>query len=130
MRVPDHPPGLCEHILSGFGYPHLSLAPEVLGMLTHYAWPGNLRELRNMLERAVLLAQGKPLLPRHFPGLSSDPGLVMEEPVNARKLQDVENAHILKVIRECNGDKYKASESLGISLSSLYRKINSIKADV
>jgi DNA-binding NtrC family response regulator len=123
-------PGLCEHILSGFGYPHLSLAPEVLGMLTHYAWPGNLRELRNMLERAVLLAQGKPLLPRHFPGLSSDPALVTEATVNVQKLQDVENAHILKVIRECNGDKYKASESLGISLSSLYRKINSIKADV
>lgn len=63
-------PGLCEHILCGFGYPHVSPAPEVLGMLTHYSWPGNLRELRNMLERAVLLAQGKPLLPHHFPGLA------------------------------------------------------------
>lgn len=53
----------------------------------------------------------------------------MDATVNLRKLQEVENAHIQKTIREYNGDKYKASKALGISLSSLYRKLNNIKPD-
>jgi DNA-binding NtrC family response regulator len=124
----DDIPGLSRHILSGFGYAHLELSPEVLGMLSRYGWPGNLRELRNMLERAILLAQGKPLLPRHFPGLNSE-SVVFLESVKLQKLQEVENAHIQKTIQEFGGDKYKASESLGISLSSLYRKLNNIKVE-
>jgi DNA-binding NtrC family response regulator len=124
----DDIPGLSEHILSGFGYAHVEPSKEVLGMLSRYGWPGNLRELRNMLERAMLLAQGKPLLPRHFPGLNSEPAAAME-PIKFQKLQDVENAHILKTIRDFGDDKYKASEALGISLSSLYRKLSAINEE-
>jgi DNA-binding NtrC family response regulator len=120
--------GLSEHILTSFGYNHFPLSADVVLMLTNYAWPGNVRELRNMLERAHLLAQGEALSPSHFPGLYTEamPGVDAERLQN---LEEMEKAHILKIIQDYNGDKYKASEALGISLSSLYRKLNKIKGD-
>jgi len=125
-------PGIAERLLKTFDYAHLPLSNQVLGALSEYAWPGNIRELRNMLERACLLARGQEIAPVHFPGLTSqtsahtsgDNGSAM---VN---LDDMEKAHIRKVLDHCKGDKYKASEVLGISLSSLYRKLAKIEEPV
>ncbi len=118
--------GFTDYLLGGFSYAHFPLSSDILDLLMNYSWPGNLRELKNMLERAVILAQGKPLAPRHFPGLSGAPFTAMES-VNLHNLDDIETAHILKTIREFNGDKYKSAAALGISLSTLYRKLNSAK---
>ncbi|MBD3320013.1 MAG: hypothetical protein GF350_02855 [Chitinivibrionales bacterium] len=91
----------------------------------NYSWPGNVRELRNMLERAILLANGKKISIEHFPGMetwnrtntSSD---------TPRNLEEIEKMHIVKVLQECNGDKNKACKALGMSLSSLYRRLGKI----
>jgi transcriptional regulator with PAS, ATPase and Fis domain len=128
----DDIPGIAERLLKTFDYAHLPLSTLVLGALLEYAWPGNIRELRNMLERACLLARGQEIAQVHFPGLtlqasahaSGDNGSTM---VN---LDDMEKAHIRKVLDHCKGDKYKASEVLGISLSSLYRKLAKIEEPV
>ncbi len=118
-------PGLCEQLLKSFDYTFLPLSNNVIQLLTDYAWPGNIRELRNMLERATLLARGREITSVHFPGLGAVPV------VNSRSgdgspvlnLEEMEKTHIKKVLEHCAGDKYKACEVLGISLSSLYRKL-------
>jgi DNA-binding NtrC family response regulator len=126
-RVEDIP-GLAEHLLSGFGYTEFPLGADVITLLKSYPWPGNVRELRNMLERALLLAHGNPLSTRYFPGLepiSSSPALPDYQDLST--LADIENAHIANMLKKFEGDKLKTSKALGISLSSLYRKIHHLK---
>jgi len=79
-----------------------------------------------MLERALLLAQGNELQINHFPGLESIPN-PSPNPGGTWDLDKVEEMHILKVLKHFDNDKYKASEELGISLSSLYRKLEKMK---
>ncbi len=116
---------LCDRILKSFDYPHLPLSTPVVQLLAGYAWPGNIRELRNMLERAFLLARGQEITPAHFPGLSAGAFAPPQggKDVSLVTLGEMETLHIKGVLDKCAGDKYKASEILGISLSSLYRKL-------
>jgi transcriptional regulator with PAS, ATPase and Fis domain len=125
-RVKDIP-GLLMHILNGFGYDQFPLDIALIEILCQYSWPGNIRELRNMVERAVLLAQGKPLSVDHFPGLQICKEQVLERVIpNNWNLETIEKDHIVKALRHF-GDKGDASKALGISLSSLYRKMESYK---
>jgi len=116
-------PGLAAYLLARRGYRHLPLCPEVTKWLQERHWAGNIRELKNLIERAVLLAQGDPINLSHFPleipkapaGSTNASGL--------RSLDEIELEHIQKALAYHRGDKVKTSKSLGISLSSLYRKI-------
>jgi DNA-binding NtrC family response regulator len=121
-------PGLAEQLLKSFDYPHLPLSPKVVRLLTDYAWPGNIRELRNMLERACLLSRGQELAPEHFPGLGlqAPAHALGDDGASLVSLDEMEKMHIRKVLEHCKGDKYRATEVLGISLSSLYRKLSKI----
>jgi DNA-binding NtrC family response regulator len=121
-------PGLCGQILTEFGYPHLPVSGPVLQLIESYPWPGNIRELRNMLERACLLARGREILPEHLPGLNLKPIVAPQggNGLHLVNLDEMENLHIKSVLEHCRGDKYKASSILGISLSSLYRKLTKI----
>lgn len=119
-------PGLVEHILNSFSYTHLPVKEELVNVLTEYSWPGNIRELKNMLERALLLAKNEPLNINHFPGMET----MIKEPVASEvswDLDKMEESHIIAALRHFNDDKYKTSSELGISLSSLYRKLEKIK---
>jgi two-component system nitrogen regulation response regulator GlnG len=73
---------LADHFLRRFEPRALPLRPETLKFLAGLPWPGNVRELRNALEHAAIVARGSPLLPSHFPVLSSGP----EEPGTADQL--------------------------------------------
>jgi DNA-binding NtrC family response regulator len=120
-------PGLIKHILTSYGYTKLPVNPRVIKLLTDYHWPGNIRELRNMLERALLLAQGEALDPSHFPGMEKP---LIKEPSRTNEiwnLDEIEKNHILLALKHFGGDKYETSNALGISLSSLYRKIDKIQ---
>lgn len=94
--------------------------PEAARILESYPWPGNVRELRNVIERAMILAYGEEIRPEHLPreirlhkGL--DAGLL--------SLEELEAAHIRRVIQALNGNLKKTAEVLGISRSTLYEKI-------
>jgi DNA-binding NtrC family response regulator len=119
--------GFIEYFLSDFGRTPSGASPEVIAMLKEYAWPGNIRELRNMLERAVLLAQNGPLAPDCFPGLGPISCPEFPMPDKAVDLRDVERDYVLKIVDACNGDKKKASQMLGISSATIYRKLGSLK---
>lgn len=118
--------GMVEHILKSYGYTKFPIAPSVISLLQEYTWPGNIRELRNMLERALLLSQDEELTAAHFPGLKTVE-YIEETPKVVWNLEELEYSHIQKALTHFNGDKYETSSALGISLSSLYRKLEKIQ---
>ena len=118
--------GLIEHILNSFNYKEFPLSPKLIDLLTKYFWPGNIRELRNMLERALLLAQGTMLKINNFPGLEIMP-IQPPDSVTTWDLDEIEESHIIKTLKYFDNDKYRTCKELGMSLSSLYRKLEKIK---
>lgn len=117
---------LCEHMLTGFGYSHLPLETGLQQQLQSYAWPGNARELRNMLERALMLAQGTALTTQHFPSLTEETATHCVYN-NSQRLDDMEDVHILQVVTDSHGNIQQASKALGLSVSSLYRRLSRIR---
>lgn len=120
-------PGLVFSILRNIGAPaDYAISSDTMNLLQGYLWPGNIRELRNVLERALLLAHGQPLTPEHFYGLDASRVLI-ERGTSGNGLEDVESAHILSVIRDLNGDTKKAAKELNISRATLYRKLKKFR---
>ena len=97
---------------------------EFLQSLLHYDWRGNVRELKNVLERAVILADEEVLtvdtLPAEFQSL---PFPAAAADATGRSLRGVEKRQIELVLQETAGNKAEAARQLGISVKTLYRKI-------
>ena len=94
------------------GLPPLDITPEVAARLVGYAWPGNARELRNFIERVLILG--------HFPGDGSSAGTACKDmPLT---LAEVERQHILAVLGQCAGNKTQAARLLDVSRKTLERK--------
>ena len=121
-------PALCMHLLGQLsGGRQVQLEEGELPLLMAYHWPGNVRELKNILERSVLLQAGplyKPseLLgePSHTPPASSPP---LQENDELLPLEEVEHRHIRHVLDKLAGNYTRAAKVLGISLSTLKRKL-------
>ena len=96
---------------------------EFMKRLENYKFPGNIRELKNLMERAVILSENgiicESLLPRE--SFSESRGSENKSVT----LEDVEKDHILKILQNVKGNKTKAAEILGIGLTTLYRKLQS-----
>ncbi len=115
-------PGLILHLLRNLGAPDVKISSEAMQLLKAYPWPGNIRELRNVLERGLLLAYGQSLTPEHFSSLESQPVFISHDK-DMNNLDNIEEAHIREAVRRFSGDTRKAAESLGISRATLYRKL-------
>lgn len=116
-------PVLANYFLSlfcGKGDKQLQLSKEALSLLQQHAWKGNTRELRNVLERASILAEGLEILPEHLPYEIQKQDITN---TNNLSLASVEKNHIQKVLLHTNGNKTKTAEYLGIGLTTLYRKM-------
>jgi transcriptional regulator with PAS, ATPase and Fis domain len=119
---------LLAHVL-GELHPTLPGAPTALGdealdAILRYAWPGNIRELRNVTERAMLLARGQPQieldhLPREVQG-ASGADVTHHTP---RSLAEVEKAHIDRTLKAHDQNRTHAARELGISRATLIKKI-------
>jgi two-component system response regulator HydG len=101
-----------------------ALGDEALDAILRYAWPGNIRELRNVLERAMLMARGQPKielahLPREVQGAS---GADVSHHV-PRSLSEVEKAHIDRTLKAHHHNRTHAARELGISRATLIKKI-------
>ncbi|GAB3959682.1 sigma-54 dependent transcriptional regulator [Spirosoma harenae] len=99
----------------------MTLSPAFLDVLMRYSWKGNIRELRNVIERAVILNDGSTLTPESLP-------LDLQTSTNnlgssAFDLETVEKKHIAHILNFTNGNKAETARLLGIGLSTLYRKI-------
>jgi len=99
-----------------------TLAAEALDALQAYPWPGNLRELRNVLERAVLLAGGGIIHAHDLPLPAAVRPAAGDDDVSF-SLQEVERRHIAAVLQRTNWHQGRAAGLLGISAKTLYRKI-------
>lgn len=97
----------------------LSIEREAMDVLISYAWPGNIRELRNIIERAVILCQGHVITKENL--LLKQEVKTEYEPLLT--LKDVERLHIHRVLRYTGNNKTKAAQILGISRSTLNEKI-------
>jgi len=90
-------------------------------------WIGNVRELDNALERALILSEGLILTPDDFPsGLIVEPDAATPGDNLRAALREYERLHIHKVLRDCGDDKREAARRLGMGLSSLYRKLEEL----
>ncbi len=98
---------------------------ETMAILEGYDWPGNVREVENVIERAVTLCDEHVITPEDLPeALSVGQKISFRRDKNLRSvLLDSEYRHIMGILEDVNGDKKAAAKTLGISLPSLYRKL-------
>jgi transcriptional regulator with PAS, ATPase and Fis domain len=109
-----------------------AIEDAAMAQLAAYDWPGNCRELQNALERAVNLAEGDVLHAHHF----SEPGLIeaAEPPKDppallAGQLAFAEERVILEVLKKHGGQRTKTAQELGISVTTLWRRLKKMRTD-
>lgn len=132
---------LAEHFLrqysekNGFGV--VGFSDEAVLMLQNYFYPGNVRELENMVERAVLMARGRVVMPEHFPAKASPNGNgdshqleldLLALPFH-KSIAELEKRLIQKALRDSEGNKSEASDRLQINRRLLYNKIEEHKIE-
>ncbi|MGI5832921.1 MAG: sigma-54-dependent transcriptional regulator [Thermoguttaceae bacterium] len=125
--------------------------PEAFALLQNYHWPGNVRQLANVIEHAMILTDHFPIEPEALPqqvleGFASSAAMSRPAPRShkaidtsdedvdelmafdaGKTLRDLENEAILSAVRRNGGNKAKAAEELGISVKTLYNKLNQLQ---
>jgi DNA-binding NtrC family response regulator len=126
-------PLLAQHLVTQLaqkhGRPARFLSPAALTALQFHAWPGNIRELRNVIERAVIICSGEQIERHHFAPypieqrerLRNEDTLTL--PVGT-PLEEVERQMIMRTLQKTKNNKTRAAELLGISLKTLHNKLN------
>jgi len=104
------------------------LDPQTMRILLSYSWKGNVRELQNVIERAMILCEGDIIMTSDLPSLlSTGKEHIEKEEDNLKEiLREYEKGHVIKVLEKTGQDKKEAARLLGLSLSSLYRKIEEL----
>ncbi|MBN2196570.1 MAG: sigma-54-dependent Fis family transcriptional regulator [Polyangiaceae bacterium] len=123
-------PLLVDHFLGVYckknGRARLTIPPEVLRKLTDYSWPGNVRQLENVVERAAVLCRGDTLslgdLPEEIVAAASAAPSQLTFSVGT-PLEEVEHRLIRETLKHTDGDKSLAAQLLGISTRTIYRKL-------
>ena len=115
------------------------VAADVLAILVQHRWPGNIRELANVVEHALVLCDDLPLLVEHLPArlgaavprdiesLIVHPPAAVPSPRRPESLRDLEIRAILEGLERNHGNKARTAEELGISLKTLYNKLHQLQ---
>jgi two-component system response regulator HydG len=125
-------PLLAEHLVrrhnAEMKKAYKGVANAALKLLMALPWKGNVRELDNVLELAMILGNGEWITPAELPQCTTPLEEDGAEPMNNLRIavQSYEKSHIENVLKETGGDKTRAAERLGVSRSSLYRKMESL----
>jgi DNA-binding NtrC family response regulator len=114
-----------SHMSLQFGERTNQISNAAMKALESYTWPGNIRELRNVLERAVLLSEGKPILTKDLLFIEH-PEMVREKREHPKNLQQMERDYIEEILIQEDWKVEEASKILGIPRSSLYHKIKQL----
>ncbi len=136
---------LARHLLARHaarcGRPAARLADEAAATLTAYPWPGNVREMENVIQRALILAPGETIEAAHLQlkssGLAawatgvpaSEPAICAPVETHASSMKDLERQHILDTLASVGGSRKKAVERLGISERTLRYKLQQYRAE-
>ena len=119
---------LREFMASGHRQDIRGLTPRAMTALINYSWPGNVRQLKNWIEQALVLADGDLIDLEHFPSLTRETSDVMgASPVPLAplglRLEELERWYVLETLRRVDGNRTKAARQLGISLRGLQYKL-------
>jgi len=120
---------LVEHHLGRRGRDPGSIRPEALDRLLAHDFPGNVRELENLLERALILAGSDPITPEHFPSLAGDRAPAggaagaLDIPEEGLSLEALEKDLILRALDKAGGNKSHAARLLGLTRRTLYSRM-------
>lgn len=144
-------PLLVNHFISRFcakyGLSHKRVTPEAMATFSEYTWPGNIRELQNVIERLVLTVDGELIKEDHvieilkieqynqkieqFNYIDNVGNNFLRNPdLEEGVLDKMQKEYIVKVLREVNGNKKKAAKILGISTTTLWRKIKQLNINL
>lgn len=130
----DDIPLLAEHFLKSYSAQNrkqnLSVTPAAMELLKQYSWPGNIRELKNTIERLVVLGKGPLIDVDQIPHeLKENYSPATRESVSGTStdLRGAEKILIQERMQQCGGNKSKVAKSLGISRRTLYRKMEEYK---
>lgn len=107
------------------GKVHVELRPDAEALLLKYPWPGNLRELANVLERAMILQQGDRLETSDL-GLQTRLAAVPDPAENLLSLRDMERLHVERVLQRTAGNVTEAAQILGMARRTLYDRLKAL----
>jgi DNA-binding NtrC family response regulator len=116
---------ILRSICSRMGKPEILLEPAADAALRAYSWPGNIRELANVLERAMILQHGERLLPEDL-GLGARNTSTSEPDNDSLSLRDMERLHISRVLRRTGGNVAEAATILGVARRTLYDRMKTL----
>ena len=126
---------LCEHFLETLGAnyqkPGLRLTPEACELLMRYDYPGNVRELENIIRRAIILCRGAQIEPQHLAPEVRGSVQQISEPTDvddfqsakARAIEAFERVYLSNILRKCGGIVSRASEYSGLSERNFHEKL-------
>ncbi len=121
---PEDIPLLAWHFFHHFRHEATSgvtgIAEQTLKILSAYDWPGNVRQLRNVIHRACILAQSPQIQPHDLPPLEREPAEIIPMP---QTIAEMERRLILSTLRETNGNKTAAAQRLGVTPRTLLNKM-------
>jgi DNA-binding NtrC family response regulator len=103
----------------------IQMSPDTMDMLMQYNWPGNIRELKSVITKALIFSDSDMIAPDDLPS-----HLATHRKVPARQpktLEEMEKDHIMAVLAETGGNQSKAAEILGINRKTLYKKVHKFK---
>lgn len=125
-------PSLTEYFIRKFNdemkTKYRGVSPEALQIFLSYNWPGNIRELRNVIERAMILSDGNMILPQSLPvQMKSGIPVALKSKDLKGAVQSFEGTFIKQVLVECKWNKEEAARRLNINPSTLYRKMSELK---
>jgi DNA-binding NtrC family response regulator len=143
----DDIPGLAEAVIGQLNQKHdyriTDVHPDALALLKSHSWPGNVRDLRNVLERAIILAREGSLSIEHLPASFTKPthtpvapappqagsnGVVSFEA--GKPLRDLEKSYIMLTLKSVNNNKTLAAKLLGISLRTLHNRLSEYASEM
>lgn len=122
-------PLLVNHFLGKFDPTHSKkISSEAMKILSCHLWPGNIRELQNVIERALIVCQGPEIQPAHLPkemlgSMTDTPGPILNLPEHGLSLDELEKHLIIKALEKHNNNQTKAAKYLGISRPTLLYRL-------
>ena len=127
-------PLLVDHLIAKFnsiqGKEIEGVSEEVMAQLMEYEYPGNIRELENIIEQAFVLCRGRLIELHHLPAELRPAGASGYGGSNPMSLRSMEKLLISEALRRNKGSRNKAARQLGINPSTLYRKLKALKMDI
>ena len=126
-EIKDDIPYLVQHFMKKFSRDTsrqvTRLAPDALDLLMRYNWPGNVRQLENIIERAFALGEGDMISVNDLPSEIRDMDRLSTIDDACLNLVENEKVLIKRALRQAKGNKAEAAQLLGINITTVYRKM-------